>query len=293
MVLNETVCIMNPPFTVHHVGDGGYVLFLNKVSDMCDEFVSVNPPSAVIGKRTTNMNTPSRKFREYMNKTYCEIEQVNDKFMGAAINGGAIIVYCDRKQEHRISFNWDGHHIDYERQEDIKTYFYNDYLCEFERKIREFMPGKDCIENHLNLTPVYGRFSKQNLKNNNPDKEMLFCFCMQTCAMYGSVGFAEGNKFGFDKVKEYDENDQKRSVGYVNFRKDEREQAENFLKYIRTDFINMCKTIAYHSDIVAYNCYQIMPWLDFKKSYDDHMLFEMIGMEYDRDEAKNILKTFK
>ena len=40
----------------------------------------------------------------------------------------------------------------------------------------------------------------------------------------------------------------------------------------------------------TYLRFDFVPWLDFSKSYTDEELFNMIDMEYNKEEINNILK---
>lgn len=288
---------MNPPFNGTNKGDGIYANFINGCCKLIkDQLISINPDNAVCSHPCKRPRKQFTILRNFMDEHYIEIEHIRpDMFEGAAPYGDLVIINIDLTKPHNIIYtNKRGNTCTYEKQKDIKSYFDNNLLMEFDNKIRKFIEESgDCFENHLKITKKMENYTKNYLKEMNPDKSLLYVFCIRPGALFKYAAYKKNNKHGFDKVREYYEEDQNVSAGYVNFRKDERDKAENALNYLYTKFVDLCVKFAYISDITNGNRYQIVPWLDFSKSYTDKELFNMIGMEYDEEKIDEIIKCLK
>lgn len=284
------VCLMNPPYA-KTVGDGLYVKFINKCCDLATNIISVNPETVFIGHSTGGLAKSSyKRLRNYMDNHYIDIEMIDAKKFDANIKSGICIVHIDNVKTPKIKFNYFGNIKEFEKQEDINTYFNNNYILTFEKCIKNYLAKhSDCVENHMKLTKAYGDFVKVKFKENNPDKSKLYVYFMKPGASFIYMIYKENGKNNLGKVREYNEEDQKTSCAYVNFNINEKHKANNALQYFKTDFVRLCIKFAAISKYTYVNRYQVVPWLDFYKSYTDEELFKMIGMEYDKEEIDKIL----
>ena len=282
------ICLMNPPYA-NHPGDGLYVKFLNKCINITNNLISINPDGPITGHGSGSLAKYAfKEFRENLDSYNFDIELIDGKQFDAAIKSNICIIKFDRNKDHNIHLNYYGHEEDFDKQKDINIFFYNDYLVEFDKKIRKYVKENGCIEDHMKLTAGYGDFVKSKLKEINPDKSKLFVYFLKPNA---SFPYAKMKKNDLDKVKEYNDEDQyKKSMCYVEFDKSEKNKAENFLNYLDSDLVKLCIKFSTLSNIQNINRYTIIPWLDFSKSYTDEELFEMIGMKYDKEEIDKILK---
>ena len=281
------ICLMNPPYSDNQPGDGFYAKFLNKAIELTDTLISINPDPAVTGHQSGSIAKKEfSKFRNIMDTYYVEVDSINnDTFPDAHIKSGLCIVYLDKNKNHEIVYTKDGVTTTFQKQADINNYFDNPYLVEFDNKIRKyFAAGKDCVENHMKLTKGYGDFSKIKLKEPNPDPSLLYIYLIKPNAAFT---YAAYNTRG--GVREYSDDDQKRGAGYITFKKSERKEAENALKYIQSDFVHLCVIFSSISNIGSVNRYSVIPWIDFSRSYTEQELFKLIGMKYNKTEVDKII----
>lgn len=285
------ICLMNPPYMKSQPGDGFYVEFLNNVCKISGKIISVNPDPAIIGHQSGSIaKNQFKAFRKFMDEHYIEIDAVDPSiFEDAGIKSGLCIVNIDNNKSHNIIYNKFGVIKSFNTQKEINDYFDNKYLVEFDNKIRKyFNNGNDCLENHIKLTKGYGDFSKIKYKESNPDTSLLYIYLLKPNAAYAYAAYTDVND-NRSKVAEYNEEDQKRGAAYITFSRNEREQANNALNYIQSDFVHMCVKFSSISNIGGVNRYTIVPWLNFSKKYTEDDLFNLIGMNYDKKEVNKIL----
>lgn len=285
-VIKFDICLMNPPFSGDRPGDGLYTQFFNKVVDITDKTMFVGPSTAFVEHQSGS--TAKKHFKETRSKMDAYntvIEKIDNDFAGVAVKSELVVVYLDKTKSHKITYIKNGITAHFEQQKDIITFFDNEYMVEFDKKLKLFISKSDVLEKHIKLTKGYGGFSKSKLKELNPDMKKLFVYMLKPNANFVSVAYK--NKLA--NVRNYNEDDQKIAAAYVCFNIDERYKADNFIKYINTDFVKICVKDAMYSSTGNVNRYQIIPYLDFSKTYDDNTLFKMIGMTYDKNEVDNII----
>lgn len=68
------------------------------------------------------------------------------------------------------------------------------------------------------------------------------------------------------------------------------EEGKNAIHYLMSDFARLCCYVS--RETIGRFGYQFLPALDFSKSYTEEELFNMIGMEYNKEEIDKILPDF-
>lgn len=277
------VVMMNPPYAEKR-GHALYVKFLNKCFDNCETLISVNPsPILKTFRKGGTMKKQYTMFRKSVDENYCEILDVDNEFDMCGLND-LIIIMLKHAEEHKIIYK----DKKYDNYLDFCWAQVPPYLIDFNNHITQFFhdTGCDIISEHIHVTKYYSGFCLQD-KKIEPPQDKLFCYFMKAGCSFNYLRYKDGR---YHYPLEYNQEDQRKSLCYVNFELDEYEKANNFLDYLNTKFILTCIELADKTDYACGEKFNIMPWLDFSKPWTDKELFEMIGMKYNKEEIYEVDK---
>ena len=186
----------------------------------------------------------------------------------------------------------------------------NKYLTEFKSKLYKYMIGEDTndfinlkypyiykgrnkedivefkqdnLYNHLYYGKNGERFSKFKVKiEKTIDTDKYYIFIFKPNSSFGEFLY---KKTYYEPIKYQNEWFEK---GLCYIKCDSKQVGENICKYLRSDFCRLINRLRMYFHM--YLRFDFVPWLDFSKSYTDEELFNMIGMEYNKEEIDNILK---
>ena len=307
------VILMNPPYLGTNLGDNLYVDFLNKCLEISNILCSINPDVVLLGHSTGGWANKNKitKIREYIDKYHPFIEQIDPKVFDASIKSDISICLFNTKnipEKIKIIFKG-GNKIEVNKQEDIVNISYK-YLTEFKSKLYKYMIGED-TNDFINLKYPYiykGRnkediveFKQDNLYNHlyygkngegfskfkvkiekTIDTDKYYIFIFKPNSSFGEFLYKQTY---YEPIKYQKEWFEKR-LCYIKC--DSKQVGENICKYLRSDFCRLINRLRMYFH--TYLRFDFVPWLDFSKSYTDEELFNMIGMEYNKEEINNILK---
>ena len=275
------VILMNPPYSKNKVGDEFYKHFIYKVREISKNSIIIHPSG--IFDSVSN----STKEKKLYNNSNVEVEYINSKVFDANIRGNIIISSFLDKPQNMITVINDKIIKKYNSLDEIR-FENSEYLEKFESKLKDFLQETQItLGEKINFGPRYSGFTRRDLIKTELNTDNLYVIIYKPNAsfngiLYKSIHDKEPIKFDKQILNGS-------ATCFVEFNKNESDLARNFIKYTKTDFIKLCCLVSKY--IVGKKIkYLSVPWLDFSKSYTDEELFNMIGMEYDKEEINNILK---
>lgn len=278
-------CVMNPPYNENSEGDQFYVKFVNGVLDITDKCIFITPDIAYFAK-----NKKNKELKEKINKFKPEFIIGDWKDFDAAPNSRSCISIWNTKnppEKIKVGNNY------FDKQSDIILND-NPYLQEFFNKLNKYFETHDsvydkCVANPKNkqyFDPTGRRKIKQTWENKNT-WFTVFPYCV--AAHFTTFYYEQYNDklwngparilLPFDN-KEHAKNcyltvqDPKKNKGDL----------EPFYKII-------CNILTRDLFYNVVNRYSYFPYLNFSKTYSTEELFEIIGMEYDKNKVDKILKS--
>ena len=305
------VILMNPPYSGKNTGDSIYIDFINKCIEISNVVDVVSPLGGLLGHNehgsAAGKNVILHNLMDEYKPSIYEILNTFD----AGIKGKVGITIFDKTHHSdKITIEYvNGVKLEFDNQISIIDNN-NKYLTEFKSKLYKYMIGED-TNDFINLKYPYiykGRnkediveFKQDNLYNHlyygkngegfskfkikiekTIDTDKYYIFIFKPNSSFGEFLYKQTY---YEPIKYQNEWFEK---GLCYIKCDSKQVGENICKYLRSDFcrlINRLRTY-FHT----YLRFDFVPWLDFSKSYTDEELFNMIDMEYNKEEINNILK---
>lgn len=279
------VVIANPPY-----GSGTKKLdikFLDKSIDICDgEVVFVHPSSQYVDGKGQN-------------KLYNQINEKIKPFLSSLhfFNGNGIfninlfvpcsITHLDKKNK-SSTFNFSSvihnQSVDVDKNElsNISLFGYSEDFISIKKKITSTLKNNGSLKD---ISTVLGFSGDQSHKMvlKNPEAffvEMTHITGGQMRSWQSSINSTMHKADFFILLSKYQfvvkrgQNPKYR----IWFEFNTLSEAENFLSYIKTDFVRMCLAFTKTNQNIAQNELGNIPLVDFSQKWDDEILFEKFGL---------------
>jgi predicted RNA methylase len=142
-------------------------------------------------------------------------------------------------------------------------YKYNTELKDFRENIFSYLNGKQTVKDHI---------------FNSPGKE----WSVEIPKIRGHLSLTEKDIYDCSDIFTFIPDDRvpsfnSSSSGRLYVRFSSKEEAENFILYLRTFFARACLSISKHGLHNDCNELKLVPWLDFSKKWTDKDLFALLG----------------
>lgn len=251
------VCLMNPPY-----GSKGKTIaneFLNKVIEISDKVVSIQPPTFLINRKDTNRSLPHNEQRtlDLFDKYYTDIDIFTNSAFDIGISQQLCIFYVDKTRDHIIKFKNDFGYNEYDKCENINKFNNNEQILEFRKIVSKLCENENYLTKHINWTDPRNKQSVETRKNN--DKSDLWF--VNIPYIHGWPGTPECHTIVTKNTIPAQHN---RGNHYINF--ETKEECQNFINYLKTDFVRMCVWLLKNDNALAYKT-KLVPWFDFT---DEH-----------------------
>lgn len=248
------ILISNPPYD-----NRLHEHFLAKYVDLADKIISIQPLSWLL-KKKQNIN-----ITKYVDDSYTDIEIIekNKYFKDAHIPGTLSINLIDLKNTNKeIKYNGKK----YKKCEEIKLFSDDKYLVEFNSLTQ---PPKDNLNLHVKST-------KYEYYEPNPNEEW---WCIKVSKIQSNTGdsfysiISSNNSFIHNKANYGQYKDikkipnQKGNYEFMYFAFNTKNELDNFINYIKTDFVRTCLMLTKHNGNMHRGCMKSIPWFDFS---DEH-----------------------
>ena len=252
------VCLMNPPYGIK--GNNLANNFLNKCIEISNKTISIQPPTFLIKAKNFKKNQAGGETlsKDLFNKYYTEIDIFNNQdFKDITISQLLGIFYIDRNKEHKIIFKNEYGESVYDNTDEINKYNDNEYIKEFDKITQKIVETTDNVKNQILWTDPRSKTSIERQKND--DKTDLYF--VNIPYIHGVPGHDDMYTILTRTVAPEQHN---RGRHYINFK--EKNEAQNFINYLKTDFVRMILWLVKNDTACAYLLYRI-PWFDFS---DEH-----------------------
>ena len=260
------VILMNPPFN-HFLGDS----FLNKVLDIANIIISIQPESYLFKGKNGNI-----KIKEKLSKGYTEIENIDaNLFFDACFQSKIGIILHDYNKKDKIII--DKKII--KTLDNIKIFFDDNLIIEFNNIISSLIKENNAFNKWKGTPGSY--YPDRFIKIEDEDQN---AWVVQCAHLRGHVDpkLKDGKAEDFytmiprneklindqfigqykDLIKLRDNKGKLKLQYYFKF--NSKEEAYNFINYIKTDFARTCLYLE-KKDMNVY--WRSIPWFDFS---DDH-----------------------
>ena len=257
------ICLMNPPF-LQGLGEK----FLIKVLDISNNIISIQPLTWLLGKKQKTQIT------KYFDKYGGEIETINgNKYFDIVLNADMSINHINILQQNKLIYN----NQEYTKCSDITTYSNDKYLVEFNTKLGNV---NNSIWDNIKHNKSWG---KGYVEHPNQD-----WWCVKVSMLRGHVIRNNNKKYSDDfftilPKEEATLNDHRKGkysflidlkktnrnvrtdFGFFAF--DTEQELNNFIKYLKTDFVRTCLMLLKIYSNQFRGCLAKIPWFDFS---DEH-----------------------
>lgn len=275
------IVLMNPPYS-NTTNGGLYINFINKVVEIGKKIVIISPDIAFVSR-----DGKSKKIREKINKYKPELFISNWEGFDVHPNSNSCIsVWNTENPNNKIKIG----DKKFDKQEDI---ILNDskYLAEFyDKLLKYFKEHKSiydkCVANpkNNNYFDPTGKIKVKEKWENKNTWFTVFPYCVAAhFTTFEYKQYSDELWYGparilvpFDK-EEYAKN------CFETIHKKDGKRGELNIFY---QLIDILAKVGY---IKFVNKYKFYPYLDFTKKYSTEQLFEIIGMEYNKEEIDKIL----
>jgi len=251
------VIMANPPY--NQMLD---LQFLEKCHKIADKILFVHPSTWIIDEKMKQ-----KKFinaRNLINDDLVSIKMFNGNgVFGIGLFVPCVITYIDKDYNGKIKVidKINDNEIEYENIFDINKY-----------NSKEYLSIKEKISKH-------GEYIHQHL-NDQPKK-----YWVNLAQIRGNVE----QRNGFNKILKNDfytlitkdkkvELEKRKQASKTQYSFNSLEEANNFLNYVKTDFVRFCLSI-YKNNA---NCHRgevnLIPWLDFTQEWTDEKLYKYFNL---------------
>ena len=257
------ICLMNPPYA-----GGFHERFLYKMLQISNELITVQPDSYLFKGKDGN-----QKIKEILNNGNTNIESIdaNKYFDGAFQNRIAILRYENNNSKNII---YNDQKIDSLNNLDFR--YGDNLILEFKDKIKDLL-NNTCSSKWKGVPG--SRYKDRYIENEDPNIWVVQCVLLRgNVAPQQKDGKADDfytfiprnetllNKQFIGKYKDLiqlKDNKGKTKLQYY-FTFDNKEEAQNFINYLKTDFARTCLYLKKKDMNVLWN---MIPWFNFN---DEH-----------------------
>ena len=246
------ICLMNPPYLGDNRNDYNFPLkFLNKVCEISNRVISIQPIMFIF-------KTYDRKSPEFTEKTAIQnvetyktsIDEVNMDEFDAKFGNKIGIIDINTQIEIGI---FTVNNKEYQKVSEVTKFSHDKLLTKF-AEICKTLSAENNIGQHMiyaaDKRDIKGLDQKE--KDNKSNKWFV------------NIAIVRGNKGTADmySVIPKDRNAEygNRPSSYINF--NSKEEAENFINYVKTDFVSSCLYL-YKYDLNLAPLLRYIPWFDF------------------------------
>jgi len=261
------VVLMNPPYGIK--GDTIANKFLNKIIELSNGIVSVQP-SAFITKFKDKRHVKEEELSlDNFNKFYTEIEIFDKSLFDASIQQELSIIYVSRLKKHNITVTNKFGTSTYNDSKKINKYNNNQQIKEFYTKIQDILNKNGSLTNHIIWTDNRDKKSLE-IKENDEHSNLY----------YITIAYIRGHIGTDDMVTFIPKDIVPKTTGrgrtYINVK--DKNECQNLINYLKTDFARMCLWFIKNDTALAYNT-KTTPWFDFSdpvfskspKEIDDYL----------------------
>lgn len=250
------ILLSNPPFNLG-------VKFFQKYFEIADKIITIQPTKWLL------TNKQNKNLTNKIDKQYCEIETVNgNEYFDAGLFADVSINYVDNKKSHKLIFD----NKEYNKCEDITKFSTDSLLEEFSKKINV----DDSIWDHIKGTSHYykGYVEQPNenwwivrlseIRGNvsaNGNKESSDFYTI----ISNDNEFMKNNIGQYKDIKKIPTRKGKYEFGYFAFETEQ--ELNNFIKYIKTDFVRGCLKLSKNHSNQFRGCFKTIPWFDFSNEH--------------------------
>jgi len=257
------ICVMNPPY--NQMLD---MAFMKKSYELSDSVLCVHPSTWLIDEKGIQKKFTSTK--ELVKDDLISIELFNGNgVFGISLFVPCVITYVDKNLKHngvKCIDRINGVELVYENIDQINKFSNNDVYPKLKEKIK-----KACKDNNLNkvaktqedktyfvnLAQIRGNVKNTNKLGLGMDGDMLVegFYTMVTKDLDVSL---QGKQ-------------QPVSFNTIN-------EANNFLKYIKTNFVRFCLSVYKNNGNLHRGELALIPFLDFTQEWTDEKLYEHFNL---------------
>ena len=255
------IILSNPPYDkkLHEQ-------FLEKYIQIGKKIISIQPLTWLTNQKQ------NKKITQEINNLYCNLEQIDpNKYFDAYFAQDVAIHFIDINKNKQIIFN----DIKYEKCEEITKHSNDKFLVEFNKIISNII--NKSLDNQFKYVPDIPGHPKDKHTEYNPQKNW---YIIKGAAIRGHVNTNDfftlipkpnTNEFKTFFIGTYDnllnkEYRGRRNLSYYWAFNSEKE-ANNFVKYIQTDFCRTCLMLNKTTTNIIGGALKLIPWFDFS---DEH-----------------------
>ena len=277
---------MNPPYGTK--GDTIANKMFNKVNDICNNVVSIQPSAFITKDKSTRTVYEEKRSLDIFDKFGAYIEIVNEKIFDADLQQELAIIHIIKGGTNDIVVkNKFGTSV-YDSANKINKYNNDNTINQFYSVVK-LLSDNDSVHKHIIVTDPRDEKSMQ-LKTQDEGQKY-----------YVTISYLRGN-IGTDDMETFIPRDtvpkkEGRGRCYINF--SNKNVARNFINYLKSDFARMSLWFIKNDTALAYNT-KLVPWFDFSdthfskspKEIDDY-LFDKFEISKDaRKKIEEILPDY-
>ena len=273
------VCLMNPPYGTK--GDTIANKMFNKVNDICNNVVSIQPSAFITKDKSTRTVYEEKRSLDIFDKFGAYIEIVNEKIFDADLQQELAIIHIIKGGTNDIVVkNKFGTSV-YDSANKINKYNNDNTINQFYSVVK-LLSDNDSVHKHIIVTDP------------RDDKSMQLKTQDEGQKYYVKISYLRGN-IGTDDMETFIPRDtvpkkEGRGRCYINF--SNKNVARNFINYLKSDFARMSLWFIKNDTALAYNT-KLVPWFDFSdthfsktpKEIDDYLFSKF---EISKDARKKI-----
>ncbi len=250
------ILLSNPPFNLG-------IKFFQKYFEIADKIITIQPTKWLL------TNKQNKNLTNKIDKQYCEIETVNgNEYFDAGLFADVSINYVDQQKSHKLIFD----NKEYNKCEDITKFSTDSLLEEFSKKINV----DDSIWDHIKGTSRYYKGYVEHPHENwwivrlseirgnvsaNGNKESSDFYTI----ISNDNEFMKNNIGQYKDIKKIPTRKGKYEFGYFAFETEQ--ELNNFIKYIKTDFVRGCLKLSKNHSNQFRGCFKTIPWFDFSNEH--------------------------
>ena len=250
------ILLSNPPFNLG-------VKFFQKYFEIADKIITIQPTKWLL------TNKQNKNLTNKIDKQYCEIETVNgNEYFDAGLFADVSINYVDNKKSHKLIFD----NKEYNKCEDITKFSTDSLLEEFNKKINVDNSIWDHIKGTSHYYKGYVEQPNENwwivrlseIRGNvsvNGNKESSDFYTI----ISNNNEFMKNNIGQYKDIKKIPTRKGKYEFGYFAFETEQ--ELNNFIKYIKTDFVRGCLKLSKNHSNQFRGCFKTIPWFDFSNDH--------------------------
>ena len=249
------VVLMNPPYGTK--GDTIANKFFNKCINLCEKIVSIQPATFIVKSKLTRNVKNEKETLDFFNKYYSNIELFDKTTFDIRTNQKIAIIYVDKSKDQKIIFKNEFGEKEYKDYNKINKYNDNIYIKEFKEIVDNLCKINGLFYNHVICTDPRD-IKSSNIKKNDENSNLYF---INIPYIHGIPGYDDMYTI-LNKTTNILLTGRGRN--YINF--NNKNECQNCINYLKTDFVRMCIWFLKNDSALIYNLKNI-PWFDFS---DEH-----------------------